>query len=224
MNILIIEDDPALLEILTTVIEEERFKVEQATNGGYGMELALTNMYDLIIVDWMLPELDGISVIQKVKGADISAPILMLTAKDSIQDKVHGLNAGADDYLVKPFATQELIARIFSLLRRARKLDNEGNITDHGLILDVNAHTATVKGEPLSLTSKEYELLAYFLTNRNQILTKQQIFDRIWGIESETMEGIVDLYIHYVRKKLAPSGFEKRIQTVRGVGYRWRGE
>ncbi|MEW4329204.1 response regulator transcription factor [Rossellomorea marisflavi] len=224
MDILIIEDDPALLEILTTVIEEERFKVEQATNGGYGMELALTNMYDLIIVDWMLPELDGISVIQKVKGADISAPILMLTAKDSIQDKVHGLNAGADDYLVKPFATQELIARIFSLLRRARKLDNEGNITDHGLILDVNAHTATVEGEPLSLTSKEYELLAYFLTNRNQILTKQQIFDRIWGIESDTMEGIVDLYIHYVRKKLAPSGLEKQIQTVRGVGYRWRGE
>lgn len=219
MRILVVEDDVPLLNAITTVLEDENYQVDQATTGDEGLLMAESAIYDILVLDIMLPNLDGVSIIKKLRAKSITTPTLFLTAKDSVESRVKGLDAGADDYLVKPFAAEELLARCRSLLRRAGKLGMEGQMVYGPVALLENEHDAFVNGNALKLTSKEYELLEYLLRNREQILTRGQIFDRVWGFESETSDGIVDLYIHYLRKKLSVYGYEHLIRTVRGVGY-----
>ncbi|WP_026695237.1 response regulator transcription factor [Peribacillus kribbensis] len=219
MHMLIIEDDTALLRILTTILEEEGYQTDQSADGRDGLFMARSESYDLLIVDWMLPGLDGISLIREVRNEGINTPVLILTAKDSTEDKVLGLDAGADDYLVKPFATEEFLARVRSILRRSGKSGLEGKITYGRIVLDTNIKQCFIEKHSLKLTKKEYELLHYLLQNREQILMRDQIYDRIWGIESSAGESVVDVYIHYLRKKLAPYSYGDLIRTIRGVGY-----
>jgi two-component system, OmpR family, response regulator CiaR len=219
MRVLVVEDDLPLRRIITTILEEEQYEVDQAEDGEEGYLMASSYEYDLLTLDIMLPKMDGFTLIKKLKHEGCQIPTLFLTAKDRVEDRVKGLDFGADDYIVKPFATEEFLARIRSLLRRSGKIGVEGKISYGPILLDTNQHEGFIKEESLKLTIKEYELLYYLIQNKEHILTRDQIFERVWGIESETTDAIVDLYIHYLRKKLAPFGYEKLIRTIRGVGY-----
>lgn len=219
MRVLVIEDDLPLRRIILKILEEEQYQVEQAKDGEEGYLMASLNDYDLITLDIMLPIMDGYTVMKKLRSVGCKTPTLFLTAKDRIEDKVHGLDLGGDDYIVKPFATEELLARVRSILRRAGKIGIEGKITYGPIRLDTSQHEGFINGDALKLTIKEYELLYYLIQNKEQILTKDQLFQRVWGLESETTDAIVELYIHYLRKKLAPFNYDGLIRTVRGVGY-----
>ena len=219
MRVLVVEDDLPLRRIISSILEEEGYEVDQAEDGEEGLFFASSVDYDLITLDIMLPKMDGYSVMKKLRGEGLQTPTLFLTAKDRIEDKVRGLDLGADDYIVKPFATEEFLARVRSLLRRAGKIGIEGKISYGPISLDTNQHEGFIDGQDLNLTIKEYELLQFFIQNKEQILTRDQIFERVWGLESETTDAIVDLYIHYLRKKVAPFNCDGLIRTVRGVGF-----
>lgn len=217
MLILAVEDEQALLQAIAGVLTDEGYQVDCAERGDDGLLLAQRGIYDLLVLDIMLPGMDGVTMVKTLRSKGITTPVLFLTAKDSVKAKVEGLDAGADDYLVKPFAVEELTARARALLRRNGKTGTEGEMSYGPLSLKVNEYDGFIDDEPMKLTTKEYELLKYFLQNREQILTRQQIFDRVWGIDSEANYGVVDLYVHYLRKKLG--AYESLIRTVRNVGY-----
>lgn len=224
LNILVVEDDHNLLNTIKTVLEEENYTVETALNGKEGYLYAEQGIYDVLVLDIMLPELSGLELLKKLRVKGDKTPALFLTAKDSIGDRVDGLDAGADDYLVKPFVIDELLARLRALLRRVKGLGEEGEIVYGDITLKPGEYEGYCHGEPLNLTSKEYELLAYLIQNKEQILRREQIFNRIWGFTSDANETAVDLYIHYLRKKLSNHGCNNIIRTVRGVGYMMKRE
>ncbi|ATF10867.1 response regulator transcription factor [Brevibacillus sp. HB1.2] len=217
MLILAVEDEKALLQTIAGVLTDEGYQVDTAERGDDGLLLAERGIYDLLVLDIMMPGMDGLSLVRTLRTKGIMTPVLFLTAKDSVESRVEGLDAGADDYLVKPFAAEELTARVRALLRRQGKQNTEGDLAYGPLSLKINEYDGFVDDEPMKLTTKEYELLKYFLQNREQILTRQQIFDRVWGIDSEANYGVVDLYVHYLRKKLG--AYEGFIRTIRNVGY-----
>ncbi|NRR05257.1 response regulator transcription factor [Brevibacillus sp. RS1.1] len=217
MLILAVEDEKALLQTIAGVLADEGYQVDRADRGDDGLLLAERGIYDLLVLDIMMPGMDGLSLVRTLRTKGIMTPVLFLTAKDSVESRVEGLDAGADDYLVKPFAAEELTARVRALLRRQGKQNTEGELAYGPLSLKINEYDGFVDDEPMKLTTKEYELLKYFLQNREQILTRQQIFDRVWGIDSEANYGVVDLYVHYLRKKLG--AYEGFIRTIRNVGY-----
>lgn len=219
MRILVVEDEKTLREAVSDVLSEENYLVDGVGTGDEGLYLAEQGIHDLLILDIMLPELNGLEIVKRLRNKGDSTPILLLTAKDSLEDKVTGLNSGADDYLVKPFAVPELLARVKALLRRRGNVGQEGEIAYHDIVINNRLKQASVGEQPLDLTLKEFELLEFFVLNSEQILTREQIFDRIWGFESETTGGIVDLYVHYLRKKLAPYHKDTLINTVRGAGF-----
>ncbi|MEN6566227.1 MAG: response regulator transcription factor [Veillonellales bacterium] len=219
MRILVVEDDALLREAIVTVFREEGYWVDEADNGDDGLFKAGQNIFDLLVLDIMLPEISGLAIVKKLRLQGLTVPILFLTARDSIEDRVAGLESGADDYLIKPFAVPELLARVKALLRRTAS-GKEGMLQYGEIALNPKLKDGFVNQHALQLTAKEYELLEFFIVNKEQILAREQIFDRIWGFESETTLGIVDLYVHYLRKKLAPFGYEAVIQTVRGVGFK----
>lgn len=220
MKILIVEDDERLTEVLAEDLSDQNYAVEIADNGVLGLELAATYHYDLILLDIMLPQLDGITLCKRLRSQENTTPVLMLTARDTTTDKVVGLDAGADDYLVKPFELQELAARTRALLRR-----NQGNVsfklTWGDLTLDPNCCEVTYKDVSLSLTPKEYRLLEMFLRNGRRVFTRTQILDHLWAFESCPEEDTVRAHIKGLRQKLklagAPPDF---IETVYGLGYR----
>lgn len=217
MLILAVEDEKALLQTIAGVLTDEGYQVDKAERGDDGLLLAERGIYDLLVLDIMMPGMDGLSLVRTLRAKGIMTPVLFLTARDSVESRVEGLDAGADDYLVKPFAAEELTARVRALLRRQGKQNVEGELAYGPLSLKINEYDGFVDDEPMKLTTKEYELLKYFLQNREQILTRQQIFDRVWGIDSEANYGVVDLYVHYLRKKLG--AYEGFIRTIRNVGY-----
>lgn len=218
MRVLIVEDDRSLLQAIADVFEEEGYQIDQASNGLDGLYFAEQGIYDLMIFDIMLPGKSGLEMIKALRRTGAQTPILLLTARDSVEDRVTGLDVGADDYLTKPFAFQELLARARALLRRKSGV-NDGEITCGPLTLRPKDYDGQVDGVMLKLTAKEYKLLEFLLLNRGQILTREQIFDRVWGFEVDTNIGVVDVYLHYVRKKLAAHSCDHLIQTIRGVGY-----
>ena len=219
MRILVVEDDQMLREAVVTVLKEEEYLIEEAGTGDEGLYLAEQGTHDLLILDIMLPEINGLEIVKHVRAQGNAVPILLLTAKDSVEDKVTGLNNGADDYLVKPFAVPELLARVKALLRRTGAGGKEGELCYGNVAANPKLKDGFIGGEALHLTSKEYELLEYLILNQERILSREQVFDRIWGFESETGIGIVDLYVHYLRKKMLPYGRDLLIQTVRGAGF-----
>jgi heavy metal response regulator len=218
MYILVVEDEKKVAGFLKKGFQEERYTVDVAYDGEEALALAEMNQYDLIVLDIMLPKKDGMEVLNQLRAQSISTPILMLTAKDALQDKVQGLDSGADDYLTKPFAFAELLARIRALLRRG-KTTSEVSLTAADLMLDPATHKVQRAGKPIELTNKEYALLEYFLRNKGQVLTRALINEHVWGYRFDTGTNIVDVYVNYLRSKI-DSGFDKKlIHTVRGVGY-----
>jgi two-component system response regulator CiaR len=219
MKILVVEDDQLLREAVVSVLKEDDYVVDEAATGDEGLYLAAQAIHDLLILDIMLPGMNGLKIVKQLREQGSSLPILLLTAKDSVEDRVNGLDSGADDYLVKPFAVPELLARVKALLRRRGNVGAEREVRYGDIGVNPKIKEGFIGENILQLTIKEYELLEFLLLNSEQILTREQIFDRIWGFDSETTFGIVDLYIHYLRKKLAPYGRETMIRTVRGAGF-----
>jgi DNA-binding response OmpR family regulator len=223
MKILVVEDELALLEGITKIFNEENYQTDSALNGYDGLQLAKQNIYDAIILDIMLPELDGFSILKSLRENSIRTPVLLLTAKDSVADRVKGLDLGADDYLIKPFAAPELLARIRVLLRgKGEKLENE--LCYGPIVLNENEHDGYIDEHKLNLTVKEYLLLEFFIRNKEQILLRDQIFNRIWGFSSDAGVNVVDVYVHHLRKKLALSNCDQYIKTIRGIGFMLKGD
>lgn len=222
MKMLVIEDDQPLLEGIVAVLQEEGYEIDCTVAGDEGLFMAKQSIYDAIILDIMLPEMNGFEIVKEVRAAAIKTPILLLTAKDSVEDRVKGLDVGADDYLIKPFAVPELLARIRVLLREKGTIA-EQNFSYGPIQLHMQEHDGYIDGNKLHLTVKEYELLEYFIRNKEQILIRDQIFSRIWGLDSDVGLGVVDVYVHHLRKKLSAFHDKAFIHTVRGVGFIFKG-
>ena len=219
-RILVIDDEPEVASFVERGLTFEGFKVDLGENGREGLALAREHNPDVVVLDWMLPDLDGLEVCRRLREGDPNLPILMLTAKDTVPDRVAGLNAGADDYLVKPFAFDELLARIRALLRRAQPQPTP-LLRFADLTLDTMTHEARRGDRTIKLTPKEYELLELFMTHPRQVLPRDVIFDRVWGYDFGGESNIIEVYIRYLRRKL---GKPDLIQTVREVGYILREE
>jgi DNA-binding response OmpR family regulator len=218
IRILIIEDEHHLLKILTKRFKEDGFAVDIAKNGSEGQSLAENIDYDCIILDIMLPEKDGLTILKELRSKKIKTPILILTAKDTINDRIKGLNLGADDYLVKPFSFEELLARVKALLRR--QSDDKENVLSIGnLTLDTDAHKVCRGGKYIDLTYREYSILEYLLRNKNIVLKKSQIAEHVWNYDFNYNSNIVEVYIKLLRRKIDDNFDNKLIHTIRRVGY-----
>lgn len=216
-RILIIEDEESILQFLRRGLIYEGYAVDVATEGKAGLVIARDQPPDLVILDWMLPGMDGLEVCRRLRSAG-AVPIIMLTAKDSVPDRVQGLDAGADDYLIKPFEFDELLARIRALLRRSTSAMPEV-LTFSDLRLDTGTRQAFRENEVIELTAKEYELLELFMRNPRQVMTREVIYDRVWGYDFGGESNIIEVYVRYLRQKTEIDGLPRLIHTVRGVGY-----
>jgi two-component system response regulator MprA len=221
-HILIVEDDHGIADTLRRGLIFEGYRVTVTYDGQEALEFAREQIPDLVVLDWMLPGIDGLEVCKRLRAAS-DVPILMLTAKDAVAERVEGLDAGADDYLVKPFAFDELLARIRALLRRAAPSQSE-ILRFADLELDTGTRQARRGGITIELTAKEYELLELFMRNPRNVLTRDLIFDRIWGYDFGGESNIIEVYVRYLRRKLETDGLPRLIHTVRGVGYVLREE
>lgn len=219
MRLLLVEDEKRLSDALVYIFKKNNYGVDVAYDGVTGQEMAETGIYSLIILDRMLPKKEGVLVLKELRGNGIKTPVLLLTAKDAIEDRVEGLDAGADDYLVKPFATEELLARVRALARRQNEQLHSEKVQVASLILDPLHCEVTHGNEIIKLTVKESQLLELFMHNRGQVITREQILDRIWGLDSDVELNNVEIYIHYLRKKIDFEECRIRLETVRGVGY-----
>jgi two-component system response regulator MprA len=221
-HILVIEDEQKIADFLRRGLTYEGFKIEVCLDGESGLKAARDTPPDLVVLDWMLPGLDGLEVCRRLRAAG-SVPILMLTAKDSVSDRVKGLDSGADDYVVKPFAFEELIARVRALLRRSHTAEDT-ILRFADLTLNVTTREVTRGNRKIDLTTKEFDLLYFFMQHPRQVLTRELIYDRIWGYDFGGESNILEVYIRYLRSKLETEGEMRLIQTVRGVGYALREE
>jgi DNA-binding response OmpR family regulator len=217
VRILLIEDDRRLAELLVRRLRDEGHDAETCADGVEGMALAASGRFELIVADVMLPGMDGVALTAALRERGSDVPVLMLTARDTVEDRVRGLRAGADDYLIKPFAFAELLARVDALARRAGSSIADRTITYGAVSLDPLARRVTVGGEAVELTAKEFDLLECLMTHRGRVLSRVELKELVWDFSFDAQTKIVDLYVHYVRRKLGTHG--DIIQTVRGVGY-----
>jgi two-component system copper resistance phosphate regulon response regulator CusR len=218
MRILIVEDDPALRKILVKRLTAEGYAVDACANGTDGLDYALAMAYDGIVLDIMLPGMDGLNLLRRLREKRCESGVLMLTARDAVPDRVQGLDIGADDYLTKPFAFDELLARLRALLRK-RTGTHTPKLAVADLVLDTAAHLVTRGEKSINLTAKEYALLEYFMRNAGQVLTRDQIVDHVWNYSYQFETNLVDVYVRYLRKKIDCEGAAKLLHTVRGFGY-----
>lgn len=222
MRVLIIEDDQRLAGLIKRVLEEDHYRVDLVHDGQEGLDLAIRGIHDLAIVDWMLPGRDGPSIVREIRKARLSIGILMLTARGQVEDRVSGLDSGADDYLVKPFTFDELLARLRSICRRfAPTCTDPQELRVGHIVMDTATHTLRRSDQAIELTKTEWDLLEYLLRHPGIPLTRQSILDYVWSYESEVRPDLVDVYISYLRQKINIPGLPDPIQTVRGIGYRF---
>ena len=219
MRILVVEDNHRLNQSLTSSLIHEGYSVDSAYDGQEGQDLAEMAPYDVILLDVLLPQKDGLEVCRDLRRRRIQTPILLLTARDSIDDRVQGLDCGADDYLVKPFAMRELLARLRALLRRQQPY-KQGQLTLGGLVIDPVTHTIERDGRALELTPKEFALLEYFMYHPNQVVTREMIEQHIWNYDFECESNVIDVYVRRLRRKIDDPFEVKLLTTVRGIGYR----
>jgi DNA-binding response OmpR family regulator len=221
MHILVVEDEQRLAALVRRVLVEERHAVDVAYDGDTGLDLADSDTYDLVILDVMLPGMDGFEVCRQMRADGVETPVLMLTARGAVEDRVAGLNVGADDYLVKPFALEELLARVNALLRRRKgSLETSTELRAKDLTLDLVRHEVRRGNRIIELTAKEFALLEYLMRHPGQVLTRTQITDHVWRYDIDALSNVVDTYIHYVRDKVDKGHSTPLIKTVRGVGYK----
>lgn len=217
IKILLVEDDLGLSNSVFDFLDDFA-DVMQVFDGEEGLYEAESGVYDLILLDLMLPEKDGFQVLKDLRAKGITTPVLIMTAKESLDDKGHGFELGADDYLTKPFYLEELKMRIQALLKRAGKF-NENTLSYGDVTVNLSTNSTTKAGKDVELLGKEFDLLVYFLQNQNVILPKTQIFDRLWGFDSDTTVSVVEVYVSKIRKKLKGTAFAKNLHTLRSVGY-----
>ncbi len=218
MKILVVEDEKKVSSFIKRGLEEEKYEVETAGDGEEALKMLSEGSFDLVVLDVMLPKKDGLSVAREMRAGRISTPILMLTAKDTVEDIVAGLESGSDDYLTKPFAFTELLARVRALLRRS-EMDRGAEIRFSDLRIDPVTHKVWRGDKEIDLTAKEYGLLEYFMRNPNQVLTRTMIAEHVWDYTFDSFTNIIDVYVNYLRKKVDRDSDRKLIHTVRGVGY-----
>ena len=223
MRVLVVEDEEKVASFIRKGFEEEHYAVDVAMDGEEGLTMAQVNPYDLIVLDLMLPKIDGFRLLQRIRGDGIETPVLVLTARDGVGDKVRGLDMGCDDYLTKPFSFAELLARARALLRRG-KPQRAPVLRVADLTLDPASHRVSRAGKSIELTAKEYALLEYMLRHPGQVLTRTMISEHVWDQTFDSYTNVIDVYVNYLRKKV-DQGFEpKLIHTIRGVGYVLREE
>jgi len=220
MRVLIVEDDRRLAASVRHGLEEAGFAADTVYDGEEAVAAALSTDYDVILLDVMLPKLDGIGVSRELRRRRMRAPILMLTARDSLEDKVLGLERGADDYLVKPFALREVVARIKALTRR-HLLDRTSVLLAGPIALDTGARQLAVLDKQVRLTAKEYAILEYFMLNQNRLITREQVIEHVWNFEFESGRNLIEVYIGRLRKKIVEAGASDPFATLRGAGYRF---
>ncbi|MBL7998347.1 MAG: response regulator transcription factor [Candidatus Kapabacteria bacterium] len=218
MRVLVVEDERKVASFIKRGLEEERYVVELATDGEEGLELALNNVFDAIVLDVMIPKRDGLSVLKELRERGKTTPVLMLTAKSSMEDRVAGLDLGADDYLPKPFHFEELAARLRSIMRRSSN-EKSTKLNVGELMLDTVSHIAYLSGREIELTTKEYSLLEYLMRNKNRILSRSMIMQHVWKVSFDPESNIIDVYIKRLRAKIEIAG-NRFIYSIRGVGYR----
>ena len=221
MNILIIEDEADIVRFLMLELQHEGYSASSCTNGRAGLEKALTGEFDLILLDVMLPELNGIEILRRLRKEN-SVPVILVTARDTVMEKVNGLDMGANDYITKPFHIEELLARIRMVLRTAEPSSPsspEGTLSIGDLILTASSRQVTRAGEIIELTKTQYDLLEYLLRNRDIVLSRDQILSHVWGYEYAGNSNVVDVYVRYLRKRIHDSDENKIIETIRGIGY-----
>ncbi|MBP7134654.1 response regulator transcription factor [Patescibacteria group bacterium] len=218
MKLLVVEDEPKLNKGLVEGLKQRGYTVDSALDGVEGEQLARLNEYDLILLDVMMPNRDGLEMCRNLRAFHVDTPILFLTAKDALEDKIRGLDIGGDDYLVKPFAFEELVARIRTLLRRPRQTV-EDILVFEGLRLNTKAQTLTVDGTAIELTLREYGILEYLLRHRNEVVTREDLLSHVWDRFFDSFSNVVDVHLKNLRKKL-PSSYAHRLKTVWGKGYR----
>ena len=218
MQVLIIEDDKILSDTIKQCIKG-KYQVEQAYDGQEGVLYANQDIYDVIILDLMMPIMNGYEVLVELRKNKITTPVLILTAKDALEDKIRGFNSGADDYLVKPFEKEELIARVDAMVRRNNRSYFKNELEFEGMKLDLGSRKAYINEKEITLQGKQFDMLEYLINYRDKIITKEQIFDKIWGFNSETTTNVVEVYASGIRKELKKYGYDKYFKTIRGVGY-----
>lgn len=220
MRLLIIEDDKELCDTMAYHLKQEGYEVDTCYRGDEADFYFEQGMQDAVILDRMLPEIDGLTLVERVRSKGHFVPVIMVTAMNGINDRIDGLDAGADDYLIKPFAMEELLARIRALLRRPAKIVNTENVIFGNLILDTQLHILKNGENQISLSKKETLLIEFFMRNKNQILSRSQILSRVWGMDNFVEEGNIDNYIYFIRRRLSAVKSNAVIKTVHGVGYR----
>lgn len=220
MRILVVEDEKSIAGFIKDGLEEDGYAVDVAYNGKEGLEMALQNIdeYDILLLDWMLPGMSGIDICRSVRKENATIPVIFLTAKDTTDDIVFGLESGANDYLKKPFAFDELVARIKVLLRNKEGAHHVFTVSD--IILDIESYQVTKDGQPVSLTQKEFALLEYLLRNKGKVCRRTRIIEKIWDIHFDKDDSVIDVFMNALRKKLDMPGENSFVQTIRGVGYR----
>ncbi len=219
MKLLVVEDEEQLADALTEILKRDKYSVDTCYNGIDGLDNALTGVYDCIILDIMLPGMSGIEVLRNLRQEKINAPVLLLTARSEIEDKINGLDTGADDYLTKPFVTGELLARIRALTRRKGEIIDENRMDYNGLLLNKNTSSVIWQDNDVKLSLKEYQIMELLISNPKQILPKERIIEKIWGYESDVEYNNIEVYISFLRKKLSVISAPVQIKTARGIGY-----
>ena len=223
MRILVVEDEAKVASFIRRALEEESYAVDVCADGTQGLDMALDKEYDLIILDLMLPGLSGLEILKAIRKEKIKTPVLILTARSEVGQKVKGLDAGADDYLTKPFAIEELLARVRALLRRGSG-ETGGLLQIDDLVLNPATREVTRGGKRVELTAKEYALLEYLMRNAGRVLTRPMIAEHVWNLDFDTFTNVIDVYMNYLRNKIDRGRERKLIQTVRGSGYVLRAE
>jgi DNA-binding response OmpR family regulator len=220
MNVLVVEDDTRIARLVERALVRATHRVDVVHDGVAGLTHVDSGSYDIVVLDVMLPGMSGIAVAEEIRRRRIRTPILMLTARDGVSDRVRGLDAGADDYLTKPFALEELLARVRALGRRPADVRDAEEVLRVGdLHLDVSRREVRRGGNPIELTAKEFDLLAYLMRNSGRVLSRDQIMDHVWGYDAEPSSKVVDLYVHYLREKIDRDSTQPLIRTIRGAGY-----
>lgn len=220
MRILIVEDDRILAQTIEQILKS-KYDIDHAYDGEEGLLYAEQNIYDVIILDLMMPVMDGYTMISELRKKKIITPVLIVTAKDGLDDKLKGFRLGADDYIVKPFNKDELLARIEAIIRRTTGNYGDNKLEFEGLVLDFSNRKVFVGNEEIILQGKQFDVLEYLINSKNTIVTKDQIFDKIWGFDSETSTNVIEVYTSGIRKELKKVGYDKYLKTIRGVGYIW---